>query len=118
MIVRKGLLPGLALLAAAVFAGQAGATGFSTYFALVATNGNTAKGSGVTSSTRKSVGNYEVTFGRPVGDCAYIATLRGNAGQITAGPKSGSPSVVVVQTFSATGVKQDRTFQLMVHCNS
>lgn len=119
MRFRTGFLTCGALLAAAAVGGQAGATGFASYFALVAAAGSTIKGSGVSASSKTAVGTYNVTFARAVNDCAHTATLRGSgAGLVAVGPKAGSPTVVVVTTFSSAGAKQDRAFNLSIQCNS
>ena len=119
MRLGTGLLTCTALLAAATVGEQARATGFATYYALVAIGGTTIQGSGVTSSAKTGVGTYNVTFARRVNDCSHNVTLRGQAaGQFAAGPKAGNNLVVVVTTFSAAGAKQDRSFNLTVLCNS
>jgi hypothetical protein len=119
MRLGTGLLTCAALLAAATVGEQARAagTGFATFYALVAAPGTTVRGSGVTTSTRTSIGTYTVTFARDVSDCLQVATLRGQAaGQIAVTPRGGL--IVGVTTFSAAGAKQDRPFNLFVECNN
>jgi hypothetical protein len=119
MRLGTGLLTCAVLLAAATVGEQAHAvgTGFADFYAIVAANGTTTRSSGVTTSTRTSIGTYNVTFAREVSDCVQVATLRGQAaGQIAVAPQG--TLVVVVTTFSGNGTKQDRPFNLFVECNN
>ncbi len=119
MRLTTGLMTCTALLATGIIAGQARAAGFATYNAIVAATGVTLTSAGVMSSAKTATGIYEVTFGRPVNGCTLIGTLRGAAaGLIATTSKPGSPTVAVVTTFSASGVKTNQSFNLLAQCNS
>jgi hypothetical protein len=113
-----GLLICAFMLASGTFVEQARAAGIANYWATVAGGGAVGQALGVTSGTRTATGTYEITFGRAVNTCAHTVTLRGptKPGMAAASPKTGSNQVVVVGTFSKTGVKEDRAFNIKVDC--
>jgi hypothetical protein len=118
MRLGTGLLTCAVLLAAATLVDKARASGVATYFAIIAPNGATVTGSGVTTSTRTAVGTYEVKFGRSIANCALIATLRGSRpGSIVTAPDNTNPLVAKVGTF-VSGTKANHPFYLLVYCNS
>jgi hypothetical protein len=119
MRLLTGLLACGALLASAIVSEQARATGFATFHAIVTAPGNTLTGSGVASSAKTAVGTYEVTFARSLEDCGLYATQRGSgAGFQAVNLKTGSPTIVVVTTYTSAAVKADRGFYLLAHCNA
>lgn len=90
--------------------------------ASVNADGTVARGNGVTSSTRDSMGLYRVNFDRDLRGCAYTATV-GNTGQGTANP---GDAVTATNNFNEDGVyvyirdnagnPVNRPFHLIVSC--
>lgn len=74
-----------------------------------------------TTSSRTTVGNYEVDFYENVDACSYQATV-GPAGSgiatgfATVAARSGNAKGVFVETFNANGAAADLPFHLAVHC--
>jgi hypothetical protein len=108
------LATGAALFASAAVQ-AASATGFATYFAVVAGNGNVSRSSGVASAARTSTGTYDVTFNRKINYCGTVASIsNGGAGYASVDNKSSF--VITVTTFAANGAKANLAFQVMVMC--
>lgn len=91
-------------------------------FAVIGSDGTTARGSHVASSIRTQPGRYDVTFDHDVSKCAFTATLGSTgAGQvddpgvITA---SNVASSVLVQILSRAGHPTDASFHLAVSCGT
>jgi hypothetical protein len=88
-------------------------------FAVVDSAGGLVHGSDVSSVTHLGTGQYEVTFGREVGRCAYLATPANAYSQaITAFTAGGhlSSQGVYVETKNQGGGLTDGPFHLVVVC--
>jgi hypothetical protein len=103
-------------ISAAVCGSAAAQSYAADYFAVVNTNGDTVRSSGVFASARSATGLFEVLFNREdLSACAFTASLSGpNPGLITA--QGGNPNKVIVRTFSRTGAAANRAFHVMVTC--
>jgi hypothetical protein len=82
----------------------------ATAFAKVDENGNLLKGRSATSVSRTGVGDFQVTFKRPVDGCAAVASPRGTStnefyGFATTYTPPGNVARVVLR--SAAGAKAD-----------
>jgi len=112
----------IAAAAASVALGASTAQAASaSLFASVTASGTLAHGSGVTSVTHISTGQYEVTFSANVRRCAYVATTI-NAhsqalGVFTAGGHR-SADGVYVETKNQGGGLTDGPFNLAVDCGA
>jgi len=109
----------LALFASAVHAAPNG----PSFTAVVDAGGTLVRGFGVDQATRVVAGRYEVQFAGVVNQCSYTASvgLSGDVGSadpgiVTVGPRPGKPKVLVVQTFTPRGAREDRGFHLIVAC--
>lgn len=73
-----------------------------------------------TTSTRNGTGNYSVGFGRSLSNCAAVAALGNNLGNIPNPGEIGATinfdNTVIVQTRDSTGVVKDNGFELIVVC--
>ncbi|HEX7134615.1 MAG TPA: hypothetical protein VF228_18725 [Iamia sp.] len=92
-------------------------------FAVVDTGANAAsRGNGVVSVANPFSGIYDVVFDRNVSGCAHLAApAQPGSGvntsyDVSASPLSGNANGVRIQTFSDTGLAQDRSFTLVVDC--
>lgn len=91
------------------------------FFAVVNANGTLARGFGVVSSTRITVGQYQVVFSHDLRGSAYVGTL-GLAGSVGTSPsgeiavvgRAGVINGVFVQTFASNGAAADRGFHLAI----
>ncbi|UQI48329.1 hypothetical protein M1P56_30430 [Streptomyces sp. HU2014] len=80
-----------------------------------------AQSLGATSSTRLSVGTYQVCFNVVVTRGTYLATvgLPGNTGtpptgEITVTGRAGTTNCLFLQTFNSAGALADRSFHVVV----
>jgi hypothetical protein len=94
----------------------------NVFFAQVNANGTLANSSGSVTSTRISLGNYEVDFGRAISTCAYVMTqgesgVGGAAGGITGvTDRAGNAEAVFATMRTDANALVDRAFQLVVVC--
>ena len=101
---------------------QSAAEGATPLAAVVAADGSVVRGSGVTSTNAKLLGNglYTVEFDRNLSDCVWVAQIgNGDGTPIIYGEMSSwleAPNGIFVQTASSGGVLADRPFHLIVHC--
>jgi hypothetical protein len=94
-------------------AGRKGKLAAKVAFAVVRADGVLIRGKGATGADRTGTGSYEVTFDRPVGQCAWVATPI-DPGLITT---VDSPAgTVLVDTLAIGGNPADLTFSLQVAC--
>ena len=88
-------------------------------WAVINTNGTTARSAGSTSSGKLGTGAYEVVFNRDVTGCSDQATQAESSG-ITGGtvvqPRQDLASGVYVGTATSAGAPADRAFHLAVFC--
>jgi uncharacterized coiled-coil protein SlyX len=95
-------------------------------WAVVSSTGTVVRHSGSTPLTAAKLGTgvYEVTFGKDVSGCAYVATI-GDTAHAASGPgqisvsgdvDGGNPDDVQVATFDKTGTAADSSFHLYVSC--
>jgi hypothetical protein len=99
--------------------GDVGPPGASlALWAVVDSGGNLVRGSHAVSSSIAPVGGiYTVTFDQNVDNCAYLATLYGDAGPGDILPSHFvSGPAVTVQTFNPAGNASPHTFHLAVLC--
>jgi hypothetical protein len=92
-------------------------------FAVVASNGALARGSGALSSSRLGVGTYQVDFSSNLLACAYIATVGttgagsiGTASVATVAQRAGLPKSLFIQTFDPSGAVADLSFHVTTKC--
>jgi hypothetical protein len=92
-------------------------------FAVVASNGALIRGKGAPSATQLNTGQYAVRFKRPIGACAWTATLGldvfGSAsppGEVSLTGLIGSNNGIFLETFNSGGVLTDRSFHLLTSC--
>jgi hypothetical protein len=98
--------------------------GMALMHAVVISNGTLARGSGVLSAERNSLGFYFVSFDRSVVNCNHTATLGAPdatftvpTGQLGVAGRPGFPNGVIVATHTSDGTNYaDRSFHLMVFC--
>jgi hypothetical protein len=89
---------------------------------VVASNGGTVRGRGVTSTARSGIGQYQAVFDRDVRTCAYFATLGDESaaapgtGQIAVTSAAANVNGVRVVTRASNGNPADRSFHLTVSC--
>jgi hypothetical protein len=95
--------------------GQPGAPA-TRLWAVINSDGTTAKGSGSTSSAHPATGQYEVIFNQSVTACSYQVTLSTTQGEAFVQPRSGQPNGVFVGTYSSAGAATDKSFQVAVFC--
>lgn len=67
-----------------------------------------------TAVTRTAVGSYQVTWDRPVGDCAVVGSSDDSSGHIVTAWNSGSTTYAY--TNNDAGTLEDYWFYLAVHC--
>ena len=90
-------------------------------FAVVDIAGGLVHGNGVASVTHISTGQYEVTFTRDVGHCAYVATTANAYSQAIQAYTAGghlSTQGVYVETKNQGGGLTDGPFHLIVACGN
>jgi hypothetical protein len=88
-------------------------------FAVVDIGGGLVHGNGVASVTHINIGQYEVTFTREVGHCAYVATTANANSQAMQAYTAGghlSTQGVYVETKNQGGGLTDGPFHLIVAC--
>jgi hypothetical protein len=88
-------------------------------YAVVDINGGLVHGSGVSSVAHLSTGQYEVSFTRDVGHCAYVATTANAYSQAISAFTAGghlSTQGVYVETKNQGGGLTDGPFHLVVVC--
>jgi hypothetical protein len=89
---------------------------------VVASNGGTVRGRGITSTARTGDGQYQAIFDRDVRNCTYFATLGDESaaapgtGQIAVTSASANVNGVRVITRNSVGELADRSFHLTVSC--
>jgi hypothetical protein len=95
----------------------------TTVFARVSADGSLAGGTGASSSSRASAGDYRVTFGRSIKRCALTATMIApnsssyeSIGGIEAVPASDKTARVVTYNKASGPVSND--FYLVVNCKA
>jgi len=96
----------------------------TSLWATVSFDGSVVNGGGVNSTTSGWIsplaGNYQVFFDRNVSSCAYVATvgISGNPppSMIGVAPRSGQGWAVFVETYNATGIPTNQSFELAVFC--
>jgi hypothetical protein len=92
-----------------------------THHVVVASNGDTVRGRGVTSTLLAGTGTYLAFFDRDVSGCVYSATVGEQSpatpaiGQVSVAT-SGDANGVVVATRDGAGNPADRSFHLTVSC--
>jgi hypothetical protein len=107
-------------------AGPTGATGPSgppatALWAVIASNGSTARNSHVTSSEKVATGQYVAIFDRDVKARAFLGSLGGTVsesvvGQISVTRRSINANGVFVRTYDSAGTVADKSFHLAVFC--
>jgi hypothetical protein len=94
--------------------GRKGKPAAKVAFAVVREDGVLLRGKGATGAEQTGTGSYEVTFDRPISQCAWVATPI-DPGLVTT-VDSNVSTTVLVDTFSAAGAETDLTFSLQVAC--
>jgi hypothetical protein len=113
--MRRTILPLTAAMAVVGLSHGAAASGFATYFAVVAGNGSVSRSSGVAEAARVNTGIYDVTFNRKINYCATVASIsNGHAGY--AAIDNQAATVIRVTTFATNGAKANLPFQLIITC--
>ena len=89
------------------------------------TTGNLDRGNGVTFTNKSDTGDYQVRFNKNVRNCVYIATvgLPGSLGvelpgQIGVVGENASVNGVWIDTYDSAGTEADRSFHLLVDCDT
>jgi hypothetical protein len=107
---------------AAGVTGATGPTGPSgiALFADVNSSGTLVHGT-ATGASRVSAGNYDVTFGQSVENCAAVANTGGFNGFDSATTELAqtgfnTPNEVVVNLYKLDGTQADSSFRLIVAC--
>jgi hypothetical protein len=96
--------------------------GMALLGAVINGDGTTARGSGVTGSSRASQGNYIVTFDRPLADCTFSAApvfIAGGTTSVIVPRVIGLPSTSNIQfnvNRVSDGTLVDSPFSLVVFC--
>jgi len=92
-------------------------------FAVVDASGGFVRGKSVVSVTHLNTGTYDIRFNRPIGKCAWTATLGepsfGSSvgpGQVTLAGRAGTKNGIFLQTFDGTGTATDEPFHLLISC--
>jgi len=93
--------------------GRKGKPAAKVTFAVVRADGVLIRGKGATGAERTGTGSYEVTFDRPVGPCAWVATPIDPGLVTTVDSPAGT---VLVDTLALGGNPADLTFSLQVAC--
>jgi hypothetical protein len=95
------------------------------YFAVIGSDGSTARGPHVVSSAHLATGAYEVIFDKNVRKCAYSATIGTTStgsipspGQVTVVGRATSVNGVFLQIVDRSGNPLDSSFHLAVNCGS
>jgi len=92
-------------------------------FAVVDASGGFVRGKGVVSVTRLNTGIYDIRFNRPIGKCAWTATV-GEPGftdqpgpaEVTLAGRAGTKNGIFLTTFDGTGTATDEPFHLLISC--
>jgi hypothetical protein len=93
-----------------------------TRHVVVAVNGTTVRGRGVTSTSQTGAGQYQAIFDRDVRSCVYVATLGDETaaapgrGEISVTSAAGNVNGVRVVTRESDGTPANRSFHLLVSC--
>ena len=81
------------------------------------------RGKNTVSVTRLSTGTYDIRFSKPIGKCAWTATVGfgtfgGQTGpaEVTLAGRAGTKNGIFLQTFNGTGVLTDEPFHLLISC--
>jgi hypothetical protein len=89
------------------------------------TTGNLDRGNGVTFTNKSDTGDYQVRFNKNVRNCVYVATvgLPGSLGvelpgQIGVVGENASVNGVWIDTYDSAGTEADRSFHLLVDCDT
>lgn len=89
------------------------------------TTGNLDRGNGVTLTNKSDTGDYQVRFNKNVRGCVYVATigLPGSLGvelpgQIGVAGENASVNGVWIDTYDSAGNESDRSFHLLVDCDT
>jgi hypothetical protein len=89
------------------------------------TTGDLDRGNGVTYTNKSDTGDYQVRFNKNVRNCVYIATvgLPGSLGvelpgQIGVAGENASVNGVWIDTYDSAGTEADRSFHLLVDCDT
>jgi hypothetical protein len=92
-------------------------------FAVVDGSGGFVRGKGTVSVTHLSTGTYDIRFNKPIGKCAWtatvgLATFGGSAGpaEVTLAGRAGTKNGIFLQTFNGSGVATDEPFHLLISC--
>lgn len=88
-------------------------------FAAVLQDGTLSRTSGAVSSSRVSMGIYDVVFSRDITSCVYLANVGSDGGSLIPAAISTTPetpNTVRVRAISDTGAAYDRDFYLGVFC--
>jgi hypothetical protein len=96
-------------------AGRKGKPAAKVIYAVVRADGVLIRGKGATAAEKTNIGTYEVTFDRPVGQCAWVGTPIIEPGILTAVDVP-TANTVLVETFTEDGDPVDRDFSLQVAC--
>jgi hypothetical protein len=88
----------------------------TAWWGYVNVDGSRGYGSGITATARTGVGNYLVTFDRPVQNCGYVATLAGDPGEIWTYPSDAGAAAIVVSTRRSNGSAQNSGFWVAMFC--
>ena len=98
------------------------AGGVTRLWAVVNGSGSIARSAGTTSAGRLAAGTYEVIFGQPVANCAYVGSVgdaaagTGTSGALTVAQRAGNANAVRVETRNLAGAIADRAFHVIVVC--
>ena len=92
-------------------------------FAVVDASGGFVRGKSVVSVTHLNTGTYDIRFSRPIGKCAWTATV-GEPGfgdqpgpaQVSLAGRSGTKNGIFLQTFDGGGTLTDLPFHLLISC--
>jgi hypothetical protein len=89
------------------------------------TTGNLDRGNGVTFTNKSDTGDYQVRFNKNVRNCVYVASvgLPGSSGvelpgQIGVVGENASVNGVWIDTYDSLGAEADRSFHLLVDCDT
>jgi hypothetical protein len=89
------------------------------------TDGSLDRGNGVAATFKSDTGDYQVRFNKNVRGCVYVATigLPGSVGvelpgQIGVAGENASVNGVWIDTYDSAGAEQDRSFHLLVDCDT
>ena len=92
-------------------------------FAVVDATGGFVRSKGVVSVTHLNTGTYDIRFNRPIGKCAWTATLGEpgfggsvGPGQVTLAGRAGTKNGIFLQTFNGAGAATDEPFHPLISC--